>query len=62
MAFIQRVHDFLTSCGVLANVSGKSPSLHGRPYLGYLLYANEDAFCAIGCFSDTLVTKCCEIY
>jgi hypothetical protein len=47
MAFVQRIHDFLTRCGELVMLYGASSCLRGTAYLDYLLYANEGAFWAL---------------
>jgi len=48
MAFVQNIHDFLTSCGELAESRVALPLLDRNTYLDCLLYAGEDACWAIG--------------
>jgi len=43
MAFIQQVHDFLTSFATLAKGRITQARLGNISYLDYLLYADEDA-------------------
>jgi hypothetical protein len=48
MTFVQYIHDLLTSWDELAKLTAALSTLCGTSYLDYLLYANEDAFWAVG--------------